>query len=130
MARNLDPHDWKADPEKVTQAYIRRVKQLRLLAYQELRHAIFIDAQRLIDQSPGVLGELTTFLALQEPLTEEYQTSRLTGVGLFGDPGKYINAGSIVRNREDYSEIELSDDELEPAFEAYAAALEALETVR
>jgi hypothetical protein len=130
MARDLDPQNWKADPKKVTQAYIRRVKQLRLLAYQELRHAIFVDAQRLIDESPGVLGELTTFLSLQKPLTEEYHTSSLTGVQLFGDPGKYINTGSIVRNREDYSEIELSDDDLDPAFEAYAAALEALKTVQ
>ena len=130
MARKLDPHDWKADANKVTQAYIRRVKKLRLLAYQEHRHATFVDAQRLVDESSGVLGELTTFLSLQEPLAEEYQTSRLTGMQLFGDPGKYINAGNIVRNREDYSEIELSDEELEPAFDAYAAALEALKTVR
>ena len=129
MARSLDPHDWKADPEKVTQAYVRRVKQLRRLAYQELRHATFIDAQRLIDDSPRVLGELTTFLSLKEPLSEEYQTSKLTGVRVFGDPGKYIKAGNIVRNREDYSEIELSDDVLEPAFEAYAAASEALKTL-
>ena len=129
MARDLDPHDWKADPMRVTQAYIRRAKQLRLLAYQELRHAIFVDAQRLIDDSPNVLGELTTFLSLNEPLSEEYQTSKLTGVQFFGDPGKYINAGSIVRNRQDYAEIELSDVELEPAFKAYAAALEALKTV-
>ena len=130
MARNLDPHDWKADTEKVTQAYIRRVKKLRLLAYQELRHATFVDAQRLVDESSSVLGELTTFLSLQQPLTEEYRTSRLTGMQLFGDPGKYINAGNIVRKREDYSEIELSDAELEPAFDAYAAALEALKTIR
>jgi hypothetical protein len=130
MARNLDPNNWKADPERVTEAYIRRVKKLRLMAYQELRHATFVDAQRLIDETAAVLGELTRFLSLNEPLSEEYQTSELTGAQLFGDPGKYINAGSIVRKREDYSEIELSDKELEPAFEAYAAALEALRTVR
>jgi hypothetical protein len=130
MARKLNPDDWKADAGKVTQAYIRRVKKLRILAYQELRHAIFVDAQRLVDESSGVLGELTTFLSLQEPLTEQYQTSRLTGMQLFGDPGKYINAGSIVRKREDYSEIKLSDEELEPAFDAYASALEALNTLR
>ena len=130
MARDLNPKNWKADPKKVTQAYIRRAKQLRNLAYQELRHAIYIDAQQFIDESPTVLAELTKFLSLKEPLSEEYQTSKLTGVQLYGDPGKYINAGSIVRNREDYSEIELSDAELEPAFEAYAAALEALKSIR
>ena len=130
MARALDPLDWKADPKKVTQAYVRRVKELRRLAYQELRHATFIDAQRIIDDSPRVLSELTNFLSLSEPLSEEYRTSSLTGVRVFGDPGKYIKAGSIVREREDYSAIELSDEELEPAFEAYASALEALNTVR
>lgn len=130
MARSRNPNDWKADSKTVTQKYIVRMKQLRLLAYQEMRHATFIDTQRLIDDSPSVLGELTTFLSLKEPLSEEYQTKNLTGAPLFGDPGKHINAGRIVRNREDYSEIELSDDELEPAFEAYAAASEALKTLR
>lgn len=129
MARSLDPDDWKADAERVTQAYVRRVKQLRRLAYQELRHAIFVDAQRLIDDSPRVLRELTTFLSLKEPLSEEYRTSTLTGVQRFGDPGKYIKAGSIIRDREDYPEIELSQDQLERASEAYAAASEALKTL-
>jgi hypothetical protein len=129
MARALDPADWKADPKRVTQAYVRRVKELRRLAYQELRHAIFIEAQRLIDDSPRVLAELTRFLSLQQPLSEEYRTSRLTGVQVYGDPGKYIRSGSIVREREDYSEIELSDLELEPALEAYAAASEALRSL-
>ena len=57
MARKLNPDDWKADAGKVTQAYIRRVKKLRILAYQELRHAIFVDAQRLVDEAaPPRLG--------------------------------------------------------------------------
>jgi hypothetical protein len=129
MARRLDPHNWKADTKKVSNAYVRRAKQLRRLAYQEMQHATFVDAKRLIDETPDILRELTKFLSLQQPLSEQYETSELTGAQLYGDPGKYISAGSIVRNREDYAEIELSDDELEPAFDAYAAALEALETV-
>ena len=129
MGRRLDPRNWKANPEKVINAYVKRVNQLRRLAYEELRHAIFIDAQHFIDDSSNVLDELSAFLSLKEPLSENYKTSKLTGAQTFGDPGKFIKAGSIVRDRENYSDIELPEEKLKPAFDAYESALAALRSI-
>lgn len=130
MARSLDPDDWKTDPARVAQYYAKRVDHLRRLALLEYRHATYIDAQDLIDNTPRVLSELTDFLELEQPLTEEYQTSKLTGVPLYGDPGKYIKSGSIVRDREDYADIELSPEDIEPALESYASAMKVLSGLR
>jgi hypothetical protein len=64
----------------------------------------------LIDDTPRVLGDLTRFLDLHEPLWEEDRTSKLTGVPKYGDPGQYITTGNIVRDRSDDSDIELTDE--------------------
>lgn len=130
MARSLDPDDWKVDPLRVVRYYIKRVDHLRRLALLEYSHATYIDAQDLIDDTPRVLSELTAFLDLSEPLREEYQTSKLTGVPTYGDPSEYIKSGNIVRTRQDYSDIEVPAAELAEAVEAYERAAEVLGELR
>lgn len=130
MARSLNPADWKSDVAQVARYYAKRVNHLRRLALLEYRHATYVDAEDLVSDTARVLQNLTQFLDLQLPLSAEYQTSKLTGVPLYGDPGKYIGAGTIVRDRQQYTDIEVRQEDLDPALEAYNEALAVLRELR
>lgn len=122
VQRKKNPdEDWKNDPSMVARYYIRRVDRLLELGRREPAHAVFFDAQRLIDDTADLLKQLTTFLELREPLRERYETFELTGRAKFGDPGRFIGSGEIVREREVYP-VEIPPDDLARATEAFERA--------
>ena len=59
--------------------------------------AIFLDADRLLTDTPDTLRRLARFLGLDEPLSERYRLFRLSGVTGVGDPSTRLRAGYIVR---------------------------------
>jgi hypothetical protein len=118
--------DWKSDPTKVANYYIRRLDRLVAMAGRKPTRSLFFDADRLIDDTKPVLESLTRFLELVEPLSERYETFELTGAPRFGDPGRFISSGEIVRERTDYAEIDIPADDLARAREAYERARDAL----
>lgn len=129
MGRKLPKADWKADPTKVVDYYVRRMEQLLILAELEIRSVISIDAEALIDDTPTVLQLLTDFLSLSAPLTEQYQTSEFTGKPRYGDPSRFIGEGTIIRSRDDYGHIDLSIEEMLRATAAYERTMMALSTL-
>lgn len=126
MAHRKRKLDWKADPEKVGAYYMRRVQGLVDLARAEPAHSLFFDADLLVDEPDLVLSALTDYLGLKSPLQENYGTFELTGKPKFGDPSQYIEAGHIVKDRDDYGDIDVPLEVRHETERAYKDAVAAL----
>jgi hypothetical protein len=114
--------DWKHDPAKVARYYVRRLQVLTEMAEVDPARSVFFDAERLVDDTVTILDGLSRFLQLATPLTDRYETFSLTGEPGFGDPGRFIGAGQVVRERSEYDSIEIPAKPLSRALDAYAAA--------
>lgn len=118
--------DWKSDPRKAAEYYRRRLGQLVDMAADKPHRSVFLEADRLIDDTEVVLARLTRFLGLASPLRSKYDTFELTGKRRYGDPGKYIKTGVVVAEREDYGDIEVPEPVMRKALAAFAEAREML----
>jgi len=118
--------DWKSDPVKAGRYYVQRLEQLVELAGGKPNKSVFFEADRLMDDTAAVLHGLDRFLSLRRPLSPDYDTFEYTGKRRYGDPGQYIWAGSVVREREDHGGIEVPAATLAEATAAYQAAVAAL----
>lgn len=118
--------DWKADPTRVAAYYVRRLDRLVEMAAQKPKRSIFFEAERLVNDTQSVLGGLSSFLELKQPLSPRYETFEFTGKPKFGDPGKFISSGHIVSERSDHGDIEIPEEDLLTAKEAYERARLAL----
>ena len=126
MARRRKKPDWKGDVQKVSDYYMRRLDQMVHLAGRQPAHSAFLVADDLIHRTSDVLASLTEFLDLRVPLTSEYQTFEYTGKPIYGDPGAHIKAGSVVRDRDDHSEVEVDEEIQRRLKQAYEEAVQEL----
>jgi hypothetical protein len=110
--------------------YVARLAQLVRYGAQLGSSAHFVESDRLIGETDAVLADLSRWLALDEPLTSEYQTFPLTGVFGHGDPSPNIKAGRVVASaadrRQGYAPVGLPPDVLERGEAAYIACRSAL----
>jgi hypothetical protein len=108
--------NWKSDPASY---YVRRLERLIEVAADKPQRSAFLDADRLVEATEPVLSGLTRFLELEQPLSASYETFEFTGKPRLGDPGKFISAGQIVRERKDYSDIDVPEEDILRAKEAF-----------
>lgn len=126
MGLRREKLDWKSDPTKVVNHYVRRLDRLAELAAGKRKRSLFFEADHLVEATDAVLPALTSFLDLRRPLTAQYRTAGLTGARSYGDPSTYITSGTIVRERDDYGGIEIPDELMERARAAFAQTRERL----
>ena len=129
MAKRRKKPDWKSDPRAVAGYYQRRLDHLVALASERPRQTSLLVADRLIDETDEVLYSLGSYLGLETPLSASYETFELTGAPVYGDPGKYISAGRIIRDRDSHSDIVLDAetvDELTSRFRSTVSDLKNL----
>jgi len=106
--------------------YVGRVKSLTRLG-QSLSaqgNAALIRYESLTDAPQETLEALRVFLGLRRGFSPTYATYPFTG--RHGDPGPYIHAGRIIRERS-ATRIDLASSELERAAAAYDECTTALE---
>lgn len=123
-----------ADPRQVVEYYARRLEQMKQYAPQVVGRALFVESERLLDDTAAVLARLTQWLALDEPLTPEYRSFRYTGVPGHGDPSSNIRMGKVVsrdsQTRRDYAPTPIPEDALACGHAAYVACHAALSKLR
>ncbi|MDJ0842485.1 MAG: sulfotransferase domain-containing protein [Acidobacteriota bacterium] len=99
MVRTFQPiyGDWPQD--RAIAAYEERLQAL--IDYAEIlnRDWFFTTYDELVNDTNRVLEDLTRFLDLSTPLSEEYRTWPFTGRR--GDPSPNIQAGKILRRQEE-----------------------------
>ena len=126
MARRRKKPDWKGNPEKVGSYYSRRVGQLVELAGRPHNNSAFLLADDLMSRTDAVLENLGQFLKLDTPLTPNYNTFEFTGKPTYGDPGRHISSGEIVKDRDKHEDIEIGPETTESIKAAYERGVEEL----
>lgn len=107
MAQRRKKPDWKGDVDKVASYYKRRTTQLVDLAKGFSGRSCALEAEHVLTHSTETLDGLTQFLKLKEPLRADYDVFSHTGKPQFGDPGKHIKSGRLVKDRDSHDEVEL-----------------------
>ena len=105
--------------------------QLRYIAQTALllkTRALFVDADRIVDESETLLQSVQRFLGLSQPFLSEYRLFRHTGQKGYGDPSEKIRSGKIEREKNDYSEIVLDAVNLQRAQKQYMECIATLRT--
>jgi hypothetical protein len=89
-----------ADVAPAVGYYVRRLAQLQAILERRRGRALFVEAEALLEDSAAALTGIGEYLGLPVPLTERYKRFPLTGRDKFGDPSPWIQAGTIVRERD------------------------------
>ena len=108
-----------ANPQEATKYYIQRLQKLSEFGQQNPQSYFYFDAELIRSNSTAMLATLTQWLQLESPLNDQYQLFSKTGKSGAGDSSKSIQSGKIVSSTNSYSNIEISDDLLESAEQAY-----------
>jgi hypothetical protein len=122
MGRKRKKPDWKSKPARVVDYYVGRLERLTEVAAARPRHTLFFEADQLIDDTTTVLRAFDRFLGLREPLRPVYQTFAYSGTPKFGDPSRFITEGRIVRDRRSYDGLDVSDELMGQAWDAFERA--------
>jgi len=134
MARSLRHTGDFSDPQRVVVYYAGRLSQMEQHGAHVAGRALFIESERLLDDTANLLARLAQWLDLATPLSPEYRTFRYTGLPGHGDPSPHIKSGRIVASERDrhrgYAAIAVPDDVLERGNAAYARCRAALSHLR
>ncbi|MEM8602668.1 MAG: sulfotransferase domain-containing protein [Cyanobacteria bacterium P01_H01_bin.121] len=95
----LKPH-W--DESAAVHYYCDRLATLETYAKRinDQQKCMCLTYKELLEQTPQTLAAMQRFLELAEPLSEEYQLNRRTGMRGIGDSSDRIKAGRIIRTSQ------------------------------
>ena len=99
--------------------------QVFIQTIDDPRRATVITHDQLLHQTQDVFDLLETSLDLDQPLTEEYETTERTGTWGWGDTSARIHTGRIVR-KERSIEHDFPRDMLDEATLLYEDTLDVL----
>lgn len=117
-------------PEDQLRYYRLRIENMIEVAERvgDRRRMAFLSYEQLLDSPGEALTMLSEFLGLDQPLSSEYGTGRLTGRRAWGDPSDTIRSGRIEK-RSDQPVAPLPDTVQAQANQVYDSALIALSRV-
>lgn len=101
-------------PEADARSYLAgRYEMLSYLAARspESPPPLAIRFSELLNDTASVFQAIESYLGLDTPLEEQYETDAKTGVTGFGDPGPNIQSGRIVRDRDTPATPHVPDDD-------------------
>jgi hypothetical protein len=133
MARTIGHTGVYSDPRQVTDYYEARLARMNEYAAHVPGRALFVESERLLDDTTALLARLTQWLALSAPLSAEYKTFPYTGLPGHGDPSSNIKAGKVVASkdrRRDSPALPISDEILARGNDAYDRCHAALSHLR
>lgn len=108
-----------ASPAEATGYYIERITRLAEFCVQAKQDYFYFDAEMLQTAPDVLLPRLSSWLELASPLSEHYAIFSQTGIHRKGDTSESIHSGKINRAPHDYSAINVPDEYLHMAQQAY-----------
>lgn len=130
MGQTFGKVPWYKDEPKVLDYYIKRLAKIVKNAKEAKGNYFFIEGERLIDNPDIVLSNLSSFLGLETPLSKEYQTFNFTGTPGLGDSSEHIKAKTIVKKRDKYKDIHLSEQTINTAKTHYQNTIRILKEIQ
>lgn len=126
LYREIKPDETYATVEGAIDYYLGRLEQLQQLSDRSPVPFCYLDADALRTNTHQALAVLSSYLDLDIPLSPDYGSKPLTGTRRAGDCSAQITSGTVTSLTNDYSAIEVSADQLEPALTAYRQTREHL----
>lgn len=127
VSREHVPGSVGNDPVHAGIYYVKRLQALESYEPHLAPRLAFVASERLVDAPDEVLGGLSRWLGLAQPLVPTYRTYPTTGRNGLGDPSEYIRAGRVLRDHERVDPvrdaIEVPADTLAEAQAAYDRAI-------
>lgn len=120
------------DPEKFTQYYFDRLKDIKELAYKLPRENwILILSEDIVNETDTTLKQIEKFLHLKEPLSREYKIFPKTGATGIGDSSQNIKTGRILKQTSTSAEqIEMDEALVQKAENAYKSIIHFLDQLK
>jgi len=119
-----------SEPPGALEYYSLRLRQIEAYSAQRQSDTLFIEAERLIDDTASVLDGIARWLQLGEPLSSSYHTFELTGVQGHCDTSASIKTGRLVKDSEErhraYAPTTIPNEILRRGEAAYAQCRDAL----
>ena len=112
--------------EKTSRYYVERLERMEQHFSKLNSVALFLEAERLIEDSTTVLGAISARLNLRAGLKSSYSIFKYTGHPQHGDPSDYITRGKIITTKKDHSRTHIPQHLLLRAEEAYERCCSAL----
>lgn len=119
LYRQRNPHLPEATSAGATRYYVDRLSSMAAIADRIDSRYFYLDAESLISKTDETLSRLSSWLGLDTPIPSEYGTFANTGRGNSGDLSNRLKSGKISRTDSDYSDIELSEEQMTAAETAY-----------
>ena len=110
MGRTICSVEWYLDQKKVLAYYKSRLDNVARMARVSTARKVFVDSERIIEDTEHVLGLLSQWLQLESRLKETYSIFKHTGQKGRGDPSQKIREGRIIRCGESREHIALEPD--------------------
>ena len=118
LYRQKEGGDLFDTPEKAAGYYIDRIQALADFA-QAHPGCFYFDAELWQRAPERLLPRLSEWLELDSPLCERYEIFSQTGKPLKGDSSPRIHSGRIEKGQSDYSHIDIPEEMLNAARDAY-----------
>ena len=99
--------------------YLERLDEIRKYIERLGEKAVFVESERILDDTYVVLSGLSDWLELKPKLTPKYSRFKFTGVPSYGDPSELIEKGKIIRNSISYDDIHIPPQMANRAKDAY-----------
>jgi hypothetical protein len=119
LFRKKGTQELYAVPVEAANYYVERIRALADFCRTADRPYYYYDAELFQAAPDSLLEKLTDWLELASPLTGRYQVFSQTGKAGKGDSSRFIYSGKIEKTRDDYSYINVPENILSPALEAY-----------
>lgn len=125
MGTHLDANAQNASVANATAYYIKRAKELTVLARRVGARAAFIESETLMSRTEDTLQFLQNFLELETPLERRYRHFPRTGRPGSGDPSEAIRSGEIRAHRDRKPRSAIPASLIDDAEQAYAECFSA-----
>lgn len=122
LYQKVDPSHVFSTLQGAADYYIARLQYLVTISKQ-LNNYFYYDAEQLRDNTAECLASITNYLKLTTPLSPEFKTQKLTGVGNAGDHSGNLNAAKVKEVTTDYSEYDLTQIDIKSINALYEDAI-------
>ncbi len=126
MGHDIERMKRFGNPNAALYYYENRLLQLINYATNIRKSMLFIEGEKVLQQSETTLETIRSFLGLNTPLTCNYSTYKLTGKLFYGDSSPEISSGKIIVKTKKRSHNVIPQDVLNRAQECYEACKTAI----
>lgn len=109
---------WQIEPDLVLRYYTKRLEMMSDYAQNISGNYFYIESDELINDTDKLLGDLTSWLELETPLSQEYSVFKNTGKTGHGDPSDNIGLGRIIVTKSK-KDVEVPEQMLSACQDAY-----------